>query len=133
MATILLVEDHADVRSAMRRALQRASHTVLEVSDGGEALRTLQRETVDLLVTDINMPGMDGIELIIASTERWPDLPVIAISGGGLLPKELLLDNAQALGVVATLAKPVGVADLYAAVAKALERRRGMEPSTPDS
>jgi CheY-like chemotaxis protein len=123
MATILLVEDHAEVRSAMHRVLQRIGHGVVEASDGGEALRFLQRQSFDLVITDINMPGMDGIELILALNERWPDLPVIAVSGGGLLPKELLLDNARGLGVVHTLSKPVEVSSLQAAVEEALGSR----------
>jgi len=123
MATILLVEDDAEVRSAMRRALLRAGHVVLEARDGGEAVRSLQQETIDLIITDINMPGMDGIELILHATERWPGMPVIAISGGGLLPKESLLEDAGALGVVATLTKPLDISTLQAAVSAALARK----------
>ncbi len=128
MAAILLVEDQAEVRSAVRRVLQRMGHAVFEACDGGEALRSLQGHAVDLVITDINMPGMDGIELILETTERWPDLPVIAISGGGLLPKESLLADARTLGVVTTLAKPVDVAMLQTAVADALARPRSTGP-----
>lgn len=131
MATILLVEDHAEVRSALRRALQRLGHGVVEASDGREAVRSLEQEAVDLVITDINMPEMDGIELILETTERWPCLPMIARSGGGLLlPKELLLANAQGLGVVTTLPKPVDVATLQAAVEGALNRAPGAAPDS---
>jgi DNA-binding NtrC family response regulator len=130
MATILLVEDQVGIRSALGRVLQRVGHAVIEARDGGEALRVLQSQKVDLVITDINMPGMDGIELILALTERWSGLPVIAISGGGLIPKESLLADAMTLGVVTTLEKPVDVATFQAAVREVLERRR---PSKPDA
>jgi CheY-like chemotaxis protein len=74
----------------------------------------------DLVVTDLNMPGMDGIELILAANKRWPEVPVIAVSGGGLMPKELLLANAEMLGAVTTLTKPLGIPELEAAVNQAL-------------
>ena len=130
MATILLVEDEAGVRSAMRRGLQRLGHTVVEACDGGEALRSLEGQPVALVITDINMPGMDGIELILALTERCPGMPVIAISGGGLVPKESLLADARTLGVVTTLEKPVELATLQAAVARALATAPGTETDT---
>lgn len=132
MATILLVEDQPEVRSAMRRALQRGGHSVTEARDGGEALRSLEREPIELVITDINMPGMDGIELILAMTERWPALPVVAISGGGLVPKESLLADARTLGVFTTLEKPVDLATLQSAVARALAGAESHGPDRPE-
>lgn len=131
MARILLVDDNADVRTGMRRALVRLGHEVVAAADGREALRALEGDPCELVITDINMPEMDGIELILALSERWPKVPVIAISGGGLLPKELLLASAEVLGVVTTLPKPVGVSDLEAAVNRALGAGadRGEDPS----
>lgn len=114
------MDDNADVRTGMRRALVRLGHEVVAAADGREALRALEGDPCELVITDINMPEMDGIELILALSERWPGVPVIAISGGGLLPKELLLASAEVLGVVTTLPKPVGVSDLEAAVNRAL-------------
>lgn len=120
MARILLVDDDADVRTGMRRVLVRLGHEVVAAADGREALRALEGDPCELVITDINMPEMDGIELILALNERWPRVPVIAISGGGLLPKELLLASAEVLGVVTSLPKPVGFTELEAAVHRAL-------------
>jgi CheY-like chemotaxis protein len=120
VARILLVDDDEDVLRGMRRVLQRLGHEVVAAADGHQALRALEGDPCDLVITDINMPEMDGIELILALRERWPKVPIIAISGGGLMPKELLLASAEVLGAVTTLPKPVGVAELEAAVARAL-------------
>jgi FixJ family two-component response regulator len=73
---------------------------------------------------------MDGIEVIIALSEKMPGLPVIAISGGGKVPKELLLVSANLLGAVTTLSKPFEVAELIAAVELALASRRREGDST---
>lgn len=120
MPRVLLVDDHDDVRRAMARALQRMGHEVTLAGDGHEALAAMEAGAHALLITDINMPGMDGIELIMEVNRRWPEVPIIAVSGGGLMPKELLLDNAALLGAVTTLPKPVAVEDLKAVVDRVL-------------
>ena len=91
-----------------------------EAADGRQALRAVLSRGCDLVITDINMPEMDGIEVIMALSERRPGLPIIAISGGGRLPKDLLLTSADMLGAVTTLAKPFDIPDLIAAVERAL-------------
>lgn len=120
MVRVLLVDDHDDVRVTLARALRRLGHEVAQASNGAEALRSLRDTPCDLVITDINMPEMDGIELVLAIRSERADLPVIAMSGGGLLAKELLLADADALGAVLTLEKPISVADLASAVDRAL-------------
>ncbi len=120
MATILLIDDEAQVRATMRRVLERHGYAVADAANGREALKAMTDASFDLVITDINMPEMDGIEVIMALTERRPGLPIIAISGGGRLPKDLLLSSADMLGAVTTLAKPFDVPDLIEAVERAL-------------
>lgn len=120
MARILVVDDQRDMRQSVRRVLSRMGHEVVEAADGREALAALATPAIDLVVTDLNMPEMDGIELILSVTDRWPSMPIIAISGGGMLPKELLLDNAAVLGALTTLPKPLDLEALQDAVAAAL-------------
>lgn len=127
MARILLVDDDDDVRRAMSRTLERLGQEVTPARTGREALSSMEESAPDLLLTDINMPDMDGIELMMAVRKRWPGVPIIAVSGGGMLPKDLLLANASVLGAVATLQKPVELAALGEALASALG------PSAPSS
>ena len=82
IAKVLLVGDNADIRSVLRRMLECAGDEVLEAADGLETLTRLS-ETVDRLVTDINMPNMDGVELILKVKKRNPDIAIIAMSGAG--------------------------------------------------
>lgn len=120
MARILVVDDVPQVRTALRRVLEMLGHEAREAENGGAAMGRLAADTFDLVITDINMPDMDGVELILAMVERWPRIPIIAMSGGGLVPKELLLDTASALGVVAAVPKPLDIERLRGAVEAAL-------------
>jgi CheY-like chemotaxis protein len=74
----------------------------------------------DLIVTDINMPDMDGIELILAIQERAPELPIIAVSGGGVISAESLLEDAKGLGAVDIVPKPFKTRELLALIEKNL-------------
>ena len=111
MACILIVEDNHQLRNGLERALTQAGHEVRTAEDGGRAMAIFDSSEptssrVDLVVTDINMPETDGIELILSLREIQPDLPVLAISGGGLFHKDHLLEDAHALGATEVLEKP---------------------------
>ncbi|MGB1657737.1 MAG: response regulator [Longimicrobiales bacterium] len=111
MARILIVEDSDQLRNGLERALTQAGYDVVTAENGGRAIAIFESSDptspgVDLVVTDINMPETDGIELILSLRERQPALPVLAISGGGLVPKEHLLEDAHALGATEVLEKP---------------------------
>ncbi len=117
MHLILLVDDDGPLRSVLRRTLERAGYAVLEASDGRSALRALGHDAVDLVLTDIIMPDMEGIELMRELRKARPELPVIVMSGGGILAPNVYLQMASDLGAVRVLAKPFDSADLLSAVA----------------
>lgn len=102
--TILVVDDEVLVRLALESVLKRNGYQVLQAGDGDEALDILQSAHVDLLLTDLAMPGREGIETIIEVRRRFPGVKVIALSGvyGGFC-----LDMARQLGAAAALSKPV--------------------------
>jgi DNA-binding NtrC family response regulator len=132
VATILVIDDDDAVRGGVRRLLERSGHVTIEAAEGRKALLLCEAVDVDLVITDLNMPEMDGIEVIMALAERRPGLPVIAISGGGKIPKELLLHSAGLLGAVTTLAKPFELLEIRDVVEKALASRRpGGDSTTP--
>ena len=81
MATILLAEDDEDMRMFLARALEKAGHDVSHVGDGLEAMDSLKTSRFDLLIADIVMPGMDGIELARRATLELPHLRVMFITG----------------------------------------------------
>lgn len=122
MTHLLVADDDDTVRATLRRAFSSRGYEVTAVGDGVEALEALTRHDIDLVVTDINMPTMDGIELVRRLVERQPGLKVIAISGGGLLPKDELLTDARLLGAVEVLEKPFDVGVLLDRVDRVLER-----------
>jgi two-component system cell cycle response regulator CpdR len=81
MARILLAEDDDNMRIFLARALRRAGHEVHAVGDGEAALAWVSERQIDLLLADVVMPGMDGIELARRANELWPDLRVMFITG----------------------------------------------------
>lgn len=123
MAVILVVDDEASIRSIIARVLKRAGHSVEEAPDGVEAINVVRKKPVDLLITDIQMPRMDGRALILEFRKHHPDVPVIAISGGGgMSPPTAMLEQAEALGAAAVMAKPFKVAELLTVVGRVLVR-----------
>ena len=78
-STILVVDDEARFREILGLALQRAGHRVLAAGDGRAALALLETETVDVVMSDLRMPQMDGRSLLSAVKQRWPNVPVIRV------------------------------------------------------
>lgn len=122
MAHILLIEDEQMLRRTLRSMLERAGHSVAEAEDGNEGLAQFKVARPDLVLTDIIMPNREGVETITEIRRQAPDLPIIAMSGGGSRGGELFLTLAEGLGASATLSKPIRQAELLAAVAGCLER-----------
>lgn len=81
MAKILLAEDDDSLRGFLVNALKRAGHTVRDFDEGRSALKALEREVFDLLLTDIVMPGLDGIELARRGAELDPAMKIVFITG----------------------------------------------------
>ena len=106
MASILVIDDQEPIRRIVRRALENERHAVLDASDGELGMQILERETVDVVITDIFMPELDGIQTLREIRKRFPAVRVIAMSGGdstGLLD---LRKDAELLGAVKSLQKP---------------------------
>jgi len=122
MARILLVDDEAMLRRTLRAMLERAGHAVIEAEDGAQALRIFARESPDLVITDIVMPNVEGVETIQELRRRDPDLPIIAMSGGGSKGGALFLTIAKEIGATRTLAKPIRQAELMEALAASLRK-----------
>lgn len=125
MATILIIDDDPDVLRPLRRILESKGHTVAEASDGQTALRYFAGHPTDLVLTDIYMPQMDGIEFIMRVKEAFPEARILAMSGGGRLSMDSVLGAASKLGAEDVLAKPFTADEVLAAVDRALASPAG--------
>lgn len=123
MARILLVDDDTLVRTSLAYALEDAGHTVAQAVNGDDGLAALDREPFDLAVLDILMPEREGIETIREIRQKWPSLPVLAISGGDKTGWSDFLRMATVLGANDTMAKPFTATDFVARVSRLLDAR----------
>ncbi len=82
MKTVLVIDDDVSFLEIQRKMLEKAGYSVLTAEDCAAGLGLLRANPVAVVVTDIVMPEMEGIEMIRTMRKLWPDLPIIAISGG---------------------------------------------------
>ena len=121
MAHILVIEDDVTFQEMLVQMLETDGHQVARAGDGVEAMALLERIRPELILTDILMPNMDGVETIVALSAQCTNIPVIAMSGGWRsITPEFNLSTAVLLGAKATLTKPFSRADLRQAIAEAL-------------
>ena len=121
MSHVLVIDDDEFFREILLQMLLQDGHKVTLSNDGAKALAMLGRVRPDLILTDILMPHMDGVELIMALSEKGHSVPVIAMSGGRRsITPAFNLDSARLLGVKVTLTKPFSHADLRSALLQAL-------------
>ncbi len=118
--TIVIVDDEAGIRSSVRGVLADEGYRVLEAEDGGGALELIAREHPRLVILDIWMPGMDGIELLRRIRDSHPATPVIVISGHGNIETAV---TATKLGAFDFIEKPFSLDGLLHVVDRALEAR----------
>ena len=130
MARILVIDDETYIRTALREVLEREGFEVCTAGDGRKGLEMLDADGADLVITDIIMPGIDGVETLEKIRESHPDIPVIVISGGGnIAPLEYepgaistsaYLASAANAGASCTLTKPFDRQELVGAVTNLL-------------
>lgn len=106
MARILVVDEDATTRRVIRVLLEGAGHEVVEAEDGRKGLQSMGREVPALVITELYMDGMDGIEFLQAIRERWPDEPVLVMARGGPT-MDRIMKIAQLLGASGLLSKPI--------------------------
>ncbi len=126
MARILVIDDDPAILSVAELLLRRDGHAVVATREAKQGLRTLGRESFDLVIVDIFMPEMDGLETLNQVQRLRPGLPVIVMSGyqfeAAVAPRPDFLHMATALGATSSLKKPFRPADLMQAVSSCLAR-----------
>ncbi len=119
--TILVCEDDRTYRAIVVHALEEEDHVVLEANDGREAMQILATQEVDAVVTDVQMPNIDGLAVLRAASARTPPIPVLVMTGFATIESTV---EAMKLGALDYLTKPVDLHDLQIGVHQAMERRR---------
>ena len=118
---IVVAEDHDDIRYVLKRSLERAGHRVVAAADGATALAAVREHRPDLVVTDVDMPHMTGLDLCraIRADEDLRHIPVV-VASGSLIPGDRQAEDA---GASATLLKPFAPAQLLALISRLLPPR----------
>ena len=116
MAQVLIADDEANLRKVLTALLKQDGHEATAVEDGIKALEVVERGEVDILITDLRMPGMTGLELLKKVRQRDPTLPVIVITAHGSVDTAV---SALKAGAADYITKPFDKAELKQAVRKA--------------
>jgi|SRR3954471_19255892 CheY-like chemotaxis protein len=109
---ILLVEDDNSTRKLFAQLLEHHGYEVSQAENGRAAMQQMQRQPANLVITDMIMPVMDGVDTIVAVRREYPDVKIIAVSESGFSPAENCLKIARALGSHRTLTKPLDPREL---------------------
>jgi CheY-like chemotaxis protein len=124
VANILIVDDDPAIQATVRIVLERAGHAVVVADDGSTGLAIFEAGSFDLLILDIFMPGMDGLETMKLIHQRQPLIPILVVSGRPIATDSStapdFLKMATKLGAISSLQKPFGPAELLAAVSGCL-------------
>lgn len=107
MAKILVFDDEPSILLMIKKMLEKAGHEVEIALNGKEGMVLFERNRPDLLITDIIMPEKEGLETIFELRRQFPDLKIIAISGGGRIGPDGYLPGAKLLGANAVFTKPL--------------------------
>jgi DNA-binding NtrC family response regulator len=124
MARILLIDDDEAVRGPTARILELMGHEVLTAEHGEAGLRVWRERGADLVITDVCMPGMNGLEVIVELRAFAPDLALLAMSGGLESRRLDLLGTAAQAGAIRALPKPFTIQELRSAVGELLQPQR---------
>ena len=120
MARILVIDDQDSIRRVVRRALEQDGHEVFDASDGELGMEILESDSFDVVITDIFMPGQDGIVTLRQVRKRFPEVKVIVISGGDSTGMMDLRQDAELLGAVKSLQKPFNAREIMDVVRSVL-------------
>ena len=121
MARILIIDDEPQIRSMLTLMLEREGYEIVEAADGVAGIKIYRQNPADLIITDLIMPNKDGIGMIIDLKKEFPDVKIIAMSGGGLNKPDGYLKGAKKLGAACTLTKPIDREEMLNAVRETLK------------
>jgi PAS domain S-box-containing protein len=121
MAKIMVVDDEESFRMVVRMLLEKKEHTIIEAASGGEALKKIEVEKPDLILLDVMMPGMTGLQVLKEVKHKHPEIDVIMVTAYGNLERAI---EALRLGAYDFIQKPMDNEEFLASVNRCLEKRR---------
>jgi CheY-like chemotaxis protein len=124
MATIYVFDDEPSILLMIKKMLGKAGHDVFTALNGREGMELFNNKKPDLLITDILMPEKEGLETIMELRKKYPDLKIIAISGGGRFGPEGYLPGAKLLGADLVFQKPLVQKEFLQAISSLLNEKR---------
>ena len=116
MSKILIIDDEPYILLMLKKMLEKAGYEVDLASNGRQGLELFQKDSADMVITDIIMPDKEGLEIIMEMKQTHPDLKIIAISGGGRISPESYLECAKHFGASRVFQKPFRQKELMLAV-----------------
>lgn len=117
--SILIIDDNEQVRTFLQKVLEEAGYIVTKAPNGHEGLRQFQQTPTALVITDLLMPDMDGLEVTMALHRESPTVKIIVLTGGS--GESDFLDVAKLLGAHRTMKKPIAITELLQAVQQELQ------------
>ena len=121
MARILVIDDNDEFRDIVKRWLEEAGYEVSEAANGEEGIKRYREKPAELVIADIIMPKKEGIETMMELKRDFPDVKIIAVSGGGVVDPKDYLEGAKLIGgAMRTFAKPFKKEELLQAITELL-------------
>ncbi len=125
MARILIIDDNDEFRRTLRMSLEKAGYDIVEASNGNEGIRIYHDKPTDLVIADVIMPEKEGVGTMIELRRDFPDVKIIAISGGGFEEPADYLEGAELVGgAQRVLAKPFTREEMLRTIKELLEEKR---------
>lgn len=121
MARIFIIDDDEQLLRMLRKALEIAGHEVAAAGNGKDGIKLFRENPADLILSDILMPEMDGLEVLMQLRREFPQVKIIAMSGGSESLNLDTLEIARRLGAVHTLRKPFALPEMLRAVREVLD------------
>ena len=121
MSRILIIDDDDQMRMMLKQTLERAGYEVIDAPDGDKGIQLMRETSADLVITDLIMPEKDGMETVIELKREFPDIKIIAVSGGSraIDPRDYLHYATQA-GAMKTFTKPFDPKEILEAIIELL-------------
>ena len=123
MASVLVIDDEALIRRMLRRVLETEGYEVMDAADGSKGVELYREHPADLVLTDIFMPNKEGLETIMTLKRDFPEVRILAMSGGGVISSKSSLHMAKGLGAVHVYVKPFEIEDFLKDIGELLDNK----------